>query len=139
MNNKSRKHVSQLLSNVKSLKDRYEQQYKEIGYLIPQEEYEQSIKNYDRIISRLNEELQALPVVYRYKGIFYIKNSYTIPATFEKHEGVLFMREDLVSWQIEEQKGSDRPNYGYYRSIYKDSEGAVELKRNDAEPVYKYT
>ena len=134
--NKNRKQISQLLFNVKLLKDRYEQQYKDLSSLIPQEEYEQTVKNYDRIIIRLNEELLALPIGYRYTGIFYIRNAYTIPATFEKHKGVIYLREDLISWIIEEQEGSNHPDYSYHRNIYKEPKDGAELKREDANPVY---
>jgi hypothetical protein len=131
---KSRKHISNLLSKVKSLKTKYEHLYKDIDYIISQEEYEQTIKNYDRIIERLNEELLVLPVGFRYQGTFYIKNSYTIPATFEKHDGVVYMREDLISWQIEQ--GLERPDNSYHRNIYKEPKDSAELKKEDAEPVY---
>ena len=96
--------------------------------------YEQTIKHYDKVITNLNEELLLLPIGYRYTGIFYIKNSYTVPATFEKHDGVVYLREDLVSWQIE--KGLERPDPSLRRNIYKEPRDGFELKREDAEPVY---
>ena len=44
------------------------------------------------------------------------------------------MREDLVSWQIEE--GLERPDCSYHRNIYKLPQEGAELKREDAEPIY---
>ena len=44
------------------------------------------------------------------------------------------MREDLVSWQIED--GLERPDPSYHRNIYKEPRDGFELKREDAEPVY---
>ncbi len=57
-----------------------------------------------------------------------------MPATFEKCEGVVYLREDLVSWQIKE--GLERPDYSYHRNIFKYPTDGAELKREDAEPVY---
>ena len=133
-NNKSRKQVLNLLSNVKALKTRYEHLYKELAYLIPPQEHQQSIKNYDRIIEQLTEELKTLPVGFRYKGTFYLKNSYKFPATFEQHDGVVYMREDLMSWQIEQ--GLERSDCSYHRNIYKEPKDGTELRKEDAEPVY---
>jgi hypothetical protein len=99
-----------------------------------QQEYERTIQHYDKLIEKLTEELLSLPIGYRYKGVFYIKNSYTLPATFEKCEGVVYLREDLVSWQIEE--GVEKPDSGYHRNIFKYPTDGAELKREDAEPVY---
>ena len=45
------------------------------------------------------------------------------------------MREDLVSWQIE--KGPERLNRSYHRNIYKEPQEGCELKRTDAEPVFR--
>ncbi len=131
---KSRRFVSDLLSSIKFLKNKYEYAQKEIIRLMSQDEYEQTIKHYDKLIERLNDELLSLPIGYRYKGVFYIKNTYTIPITFEKHEGVIYMREDLVSWQIEQ--GLERPDYGYHRNIFKQPSIGSELTREDAEPIY---
>ena len=76
-----------------------------------------------------------MPIGYRYTAVFYIKNSYSsAPSTFTKCDGVVFMREDLVSWQIE--KGTESPDPSYHRNIYKEPKEGCELKREDAEPVY---
>ncbi len=131
---KSRKYIADLLSSVKFQKNKYEYIQKEITRLMGQQEYERTIQHYDKLIAKLNEELLSLPIGYRYKGVFYIKDSYTLPATFEKCEGVVYLREDLVSWQIEE--GLKRADPGYHRNIFKHPTDGAELKREDAEPVY---
>ena len=132
--NKSRKYVLNLLSNVKTLKTRYEHLYKDLACLIPSQEYQQSIKNYDRIIEQLSEELKTLPIGFRYKGTFYLKNSYKFPAIFEKYDGAVYLREDLISWQIEQ--GLERSDCSYHRNIYKEPKDGAELRKEDAEPVY---
>lgn len=131
---KSYKHVNNLLSNVKLLKTKYEHLYKELEHIISEQEYEQTITNYNRIIEKLNQELKLLPVGFRYSGIFYTKNSYTIPPTFEKHEGVVYMREDLITWQIEQ--GIENQGYSYRRNVYKEPKDGTELKKEEAQPIY---
>ena len=130
----SRKHIYATVSSIEFVKSRYESVSKDVQRTTSPEEYDQTIKHFDKLIANLNEELQSLPIGYRYAGIFYIKNSYTIPATFQKYDGVVFMREDLISWQIE--KGTERPDPSYHRNIYKEPREGCELKREDAEPVY---
>lgn len=130
----SRKYLYSTILNIESLKRKYEYAAKDIIRATSQNEYEQTIKHYDKLIVSLNKELLLLPIGYRYTGVFYIKNSYNIPATFEKHDGVVFLREDLVSWQIE--SGLERPDFSYHRNIYKEPKEGSELQREDAKPVY---
>lgn len=54
---------------------------------------------------------------------------------FIKYDGVLFMRESLVSWVIE--KGTDRHDPCYYRNIFKEPKEGCELKKEDAELVFE--
>ena len=130
----SRKYLYSTILSIGSLKNKYEYAEKDIKRATSQDEYEQTIKHYDKLIANLTKELMSLPIGYRYTGIFYIKNSYNIPATFSKHDGVVFIREDLVSWQIE--KGLERPDPSYHRNIYKEPREGSELKKEDAMPVY---
>ena len=130
----NRKYIYSTILNLESLKRKYEYAVKDIVRATSQDEYEQTIKHYDKLLENLNKELLLLPIGYRYTGVFYIKNSYNIPATFEQHEGVVFMREDLISWQIE--KGLERPDLSYHRNLYKNPSEGGELRREDAEPVY---
>ncbi|MGI9215196.1 MAG: hypothetical protein ACR2HS_06115 [Gammaproteobacteria bacterium] len=130
----NRKYIYSTILNIESLKRKYEYTAKDIIRATSQDEYEQTIKHYDKLIASLNKELLLLPIGYKYTGVFYIKNSYNIPATFEKHDGVVFMREDLVSWQIQE--GLERQELSYRRNIYKKPCEGGELRRENAEPVY---
>ncbi len=130
----SRKYLYSTILNIESLKRKYEYSSKDIIRATNLDEYEQTIKHYDKLIANLNTELLLLPIGYRYAGIFYIKNTYNVPTTFEKHEGAVYMREDLVSWQIE--SGLERPDCSYHRNIYKEPKEGCELKREDAEPVF---
>ena len=134
---KSRKYVNSLLSSIESLKYKYENAKDDIVRLTSQVEYEQTIKHYDILMAKLSDELRSLPIGYRYTGKFYLKKPYVIPTVFEEHHGVIFMREDLISWQIE--SGVEPKIYSYIRTIFKEpkEDAAFELKREDAEPVYK--
>lgn len=131
----SRKYIDGLISSIKFIKNKYEYIKKEVVRLTSQDDYEKIMEHYDKILIQLNQELISLPIGFRYKGTFYIKSSYPIPGTFEKHEGVVYLREDLVSWQIEE--GLERPDYGYHRNIFKEPTDEAELTRADATPVYE--
>lgn len=130
----SRKYIYNTILNIESLKRKYVYTAKHIIRATSQSEYEQTIKHYDKLIENLKKELFLLPIGYRYTGVFYIKNSYNIPTIFTKCDGIVFMREDLISWQIE--KGTKRPDPSYHRNIYKKPLDGCELTREDADPVY---
>ena len=131
----SRKYVNALIYSIKFLKNRYEYTSNDIQRVTSKAEYEQTIQHFDKLIANLNEELKTLPIGFRYTGVFYVKNSYSgVPTSFTKCEGVVYMREDLVSWQIE--KGTQTPDPSYHRNIYKEPHEGCELKREDAQPVY---
>ena len=98
----SRKYLNNMLFNIKYLKNKYEYAAKDI-IRVTQDEYEQTIHHYDKLIANLTKELMSLSIGYnRYTRTFYIKNSYNIPATFIEYEGLVFIRENLVSWQNRE-------------------------------------
>ena len=132
--NKSRKHVKNILSSIQSLKNKYENNKEDIIILTSHDEYGQITKHFDTLISKLSNEVQSLPIGYRYTGTFYLKKPYVLPVTFEKYGGVIFMREDLISWQIE--SGMERQDYSYHQHIFKEPSIDSELTREDAEPVY---
>ncbi len=97
----SRKYLNNMLFNIKSLKNKYEYAAKDI-IRATQDEDEQTIHHYDKLIVNLTKEFMSLFIGYnRYTRTFYIKNSYNIPAIFTEYEGLVFIRENLVSWQIE--------------------------------------
>lgn len=124
------------MSNIKFVKSKYENSKKDIIRLTDQTEYATIINHYDYLITKLSEELQSLPIGYRYTGKFYLKKPYTLPTVFEEYDGSVYLREDLISWQID--SGLDYKDYSYHRIVFKvPKEGSeFELKREDAEPVY---
>ncbi len=130
---KSRSYIRNLLNTVQNIKERYVYFEKDIVLLSNQAERDRTIEHYDYVIKALKEELQTLPIGYRYTGTYYLKKPYTIPPEFEKCEGSLYMQENLVSWQIEKTPGVLK-DYSYYRSIFKEPYGKV-LTKEDAEPV----
>lgn len=130
---KSRNSVKNLLSSIKYHKEKYVYFKKDIISLSTQAEYDRTVEHYDQLIDTLKKEMQMLPIGYRYTGMYYIKKPYTIPAEFEEGHGSLFMRENLVSWQIEKEPGV--LEYPYYRAVFKQPNGAY-LTKEDAEPIY---
>jgi hypothetical protein len=116
--------------NLKTLKNSYEGILKDISKVINIEH----IKSEDPLlglIELLTKEQKALPIGYRYTGPFYIKQF----EQFTKYDGVLFMRENLVSWIIEQ--GTDRHDLCYHRNIFKEPKEGCELKKEDAELVFE--
>ena len=127
---KNRAYITRLLFNLKTLKNNYEGLLKDIAEVTNIEQ----IKPEDPflgLIEFLTKEQKALPIGYRYTGPFYIKQL----EQFTKYNGVLFMREDLVSWIIEQ--GIDRHDLCYHRNIFKEPRDGAELKKEDAEPVFE--
>jgi hypothetical protein len=127
---KNREYITRLLFNLKTLKNSYEGILKDISAVINIEH----IKSEDpflELIELLTKEQKALPIGYRYTGPFYIKQC----DQFIKYDGVLFMRENLVSWIIEQ--GTDRHDPCYHRNIFKEPKEGCELKKEDAELVFE--
>ena len=127
---KSRSYITRLLYNLKTLKSHYEGILKDIAETINIE----NLKLADpflELIELLTKEQKSLPIGYRYTGPFYIKQG----EQFTKYDGVLFMRESLVSWIIE--KGIGRNDPSYYRNIFKEPKEGCELKKEDAELVFE--
>lgn len=131
---KSRKYINSVISNIQFLKHKYENVKEDIIRVTSQIEYQRTIEHYDTLIAKLSDELLSLPIGYRYTGRFYIKKPYSIPIVFEEHYGTVYLREDLVSWQID--SGVEPKDYYYHRTILKKPKEGFELKREDAEPVY---
>ncbi len=100
-----------------------------------EDEYQQIIKTLERAVSGMKEKAKTLPLGTRYSGTFYIRKPYTMPTESVQVTGSAFMREDLISWSIDE---SVRPDfvYGVLRDIFKDKELKEPIKREEGELVF---
>lgn len=127
---KSRAYITRLLNNLKTLKSNYEGILKDSATVVNIENLK-SIDPFLALTELLTKAQKSLPIGYRYTGPFYIKQC----EQYIKHDGVLFMRENLVSWIIE--KGTDRHDPCYHRNIFKQPEEGCELKKEDAELVFE--
>ncbi len=132
---KSRSDVINFLSSVEHLKRQYVYMAKNIIEITCQADYDRTIKHYDHLITALTEEIKTLPIGHRYTGTYYIKKPYTIPVEFVACSGSLFMRENLVSWQVEKEQGVY--DYPYYRAVFKEPHGA-QIRKEDGELVYHH-
>jgi len=127
---KSRAYITRLLNNLKTLKSNYEGILQDSATVVNIENLK-SIDPFLALTELLTKAQKSLPIGYRYTGPFYIKQC----EQFIKYDGVLFMRENLVSWIIE--KGTDRHDPCYHRNIFKQPEEGCELKKEDAELVFE--
>lgn len=57
-------------------------------------------------------------------------------ASITKIEGSAYLREDLVSWEVEPD-GQPSERYGYFRQLYHDPQCQRMLQRDDGEPVFE--
>ena len=131
---KSREYIANLLANIKLFKSKYENFKEDVLKLTNNLEYEQVIQHYTKLIKLLENQLSFSPIGYRYKGVFYIKNSYTIPATFDKHEGIVYVREHKLRSQSEHEVKESTTSY--FHNIFKVPIDGGELKQEDFKPVY---
>ena len=130
----SLKHLRETISSIKFLKDRNSALEKELIELLGQGSYEQIIKFYDNAITKLKIAASKLPIGHQYRGTFYIRKPYTIPAEFVEINGSIFMRENLVTWEIRDQGNK---SLGYRRAVFKKPEFNTEFVREDGEPVFE--
>lgn len=131
---KSRKYICDVLQGTKSLKNRHEYLQKDFVRTSGQESHDATMKYYDSLIDKLTQEIESLPIGYRFTGTFYVKIPYSAPTELEDVTGSAFMREDLVSWMIE--GGLLIHNQYYYRAIFRERNLQSEIKREDALPIY---
>ena len=89
----------------------------------------------NKIIAKLENKRQKLPIEHRYTGVFYLKKPYTIPSEAVKIKGSAFVREDLVMWTIESDDEYAKSVY-YVREVYLDKEMTVRLTREDCKAVF---
>ncbi|MCP4278793.1 MAG: hypothetical protein GY776_02160 [Alteromonas sp.] len=99
----------------------------ETGYL-------SSIQYLQTVIATLTKKKLSLPIGYRFTGTFYVRQAYSVPISTRKVEGSAFMREDLVSWIIEED--AEITNQYYFREIYRDKHMETVIPHEEAQPVY---
>lgn len=131
---KTRSAIMELLAKIKKTKKRYVSIEKDILSLLSDKtEYDRIIAHFDDLIAELEKELKNQPIGYRYTGVYYLKKSYPQPVEFIKNSGSLYMRENLVSWQVEKEPGVCE--FPLYRAVYAEPEGRI-ITREDAEPVY---
>ena len=126
--------MNELLYSVMHLKDRHVNLDEELIRLSGQGGYYNIIKYYGNTIDKLSDEINLLPTGYRYSGIFYIKKAYIYPVEFEKITGTIFMREDLVSWRLED--GGTIHSQVYFRAVFREPSFDSEIKKEDTSPVY---
>ena len=127
---KNRSYITRLLHNLKTIKKSYEEFLKDLSEIIDTEKVKAE-DPFGALLEILNKEQKSLPIGYRYTGPFYMKQT----DQFIKYDGVLFMREYLVSWIIE--KGIDHHEPCYHRNIFKEPNDGCKLKKEDAEPVFE--
>lgn len=130
---KTRRGIMNLLANIERNKEQYVSMEKDIISFSSQNEYKRSVNHYDYLIAELKKELQTFPIGYRYTGVYFLKKPYTMPPEFIEGSGSLYMRENLVSWQIEKEPGVC--DYPYYRTVYDKPFGKL-ITKEDAVPVY---
>ena len=133
----SRKNALESLRSVYVLKNKHEKLKNSFISLTGEAPFQQCIKYYNELIDKLKDQINVLPIGFRYVGIFYIKKSYTLELEFVKYEGSLYMREDLVSWEIEKGRNGNESylNRFVYREPFLD---AALIKKGDTDiiPVF---
>ena len=94
------------------------------------------VRQFKECLALLERKSKELPIGHRYEGEYYIKKpGMTYPPEFEKRCGVLFMRENQVSWfEDKEDRHFDK---GYLRSVYKEPDLNKRLYREDGIAVFE--
>ncbi len=94
-------------------------------------------EKFQTLRKNLEAEKDKAPIGHLFNGVYYLKRpDYRIQAgeeVFEKKEGKLLMKEDLVSWLPERADGRYQ---GYIRNVYRKPDLSQELKRKDGEEVF---
>lgn len=119
---------------LKRVKDALERNQETLVEMGGETGYTSSMDYLSTVIAALYEKKPTLPTGYRFTGTFYVREPYSDPTSSIEIKGSAFMREDLVSWAIEE--GENTTNQFYFRDIYRDKERQTVIRREDAQPVY---
>ena len=122
---------------LKRVKDALERNQETLVEMGGEPGYTSSMDYLSTVITALYEKKSTLPTGYRFTGTFYVREPYADPTSSIEIKGSAFMREDLVSWAIEE--GENTTNQFYFRDIYRDKERQTVIRREDAQPVYAET
>ena len=99
-------------------------------------EYNKALDYVNKMLTKLEDKRQKLPIGHRYTGTFYLKKPYTMPSEAVKIKGSAFMPEHLVSWKIES-KDEYAKNLWYVRDVYKDETMKERVKREDGVEVFE--
>tara|TARA_B110000908_G_C10143263_1_gene397812 strand:+ start:513 stop:947 length:435 start_codon:yes stop_codon:yes gene_type:complete len=134
----SRKNTLEHLKAVYSLKNKHEKLKNIFVNASGEQSFQQCLNYHDELIQKFKEKLTIMPIGFRYTGTFYIKKSYSLELEFVKYDGTLYMREDLVSWEIESGRNGNEPflNRFVYREPFLNS---PLIKKEDADilPVFE--
>jgi len=130
-----RKKVIDTINGISFLLERHQHNSEELIRLLGAKEYKQISDLYNKAIAKLKKEKYALPIGHRYTGTFYVKKPYTMPTAYDEITGSVFMREDLVSWKVED---VEKYNFSYFRAVYREpnDDAGSEITREDGEPVF---
>jgi len=131
-----RKKALQGIDDLALLLKKLDENKPEIIRLSSDKSYKIQLKAFETAREKLKALIKTLPIGHRYMGTFYVKDTYKTPVVYEKVEGAIFMREDLVKWKIEAEL--DRM-WGYPNAVYKDNQGNHKFEREDGQPVFDET
>ena len=129
-----RKRASQGIYDLGMLLKKLDEHKKEIIRLSSEQSYKMQVKAFEGEKEKLEALIKTQPTGHRYTGTFYVKDTYKTPVVYEKVEGSIFMREDLIKWQIE---GKLDRVWGYPHAVFKDDKGRAIFEREDGQPVYE--
>ena len=121
--------LHRIISNFEYIKDSF------IEYSTDKE-YNKVLDYVNKMVTKLEDKRQKLPIGHRYTGTFYLKKPYTMPSEAVKIKGSAFMPEHLVSWKIES-KDEYAKNLWYVRDVYKDETMKERVKREDGVEVFE--
>jgi hypothetical protein len=133
-----RKQIGELIYSLKTLRDRLKYVAPELVRVEGQKAFNAVCTYYQKVIDKLTKERDSLPIGHRYSGNFYVRNPYSFTLEYTKVAGVLFMREDLISWTTEKIDQPELVQY-YMKTAYKNpsNDHDNELRREDGVPIYE--
>ena len=126
--NSDRYNINLLQDRVKYVKDR-------LSDLSGEGEYEKVLSYFMKAEEKLKEQIDLMPLGHRFTGTFYLRKPYSAEPISIKVSGSAFMKEELVSWQVETDD-EEINSLQYHRVIYKDKAMKVKLEREDGEAVF---